>query len=299
MKIILSLSGILIILFIVSPPSPTAEAGTAGVECGVYHTAQTGETLYSIAWVYETTAEEIAFQNLGSISNINLVTPGTRLCINPGGSSNTPADPAAISPADLNTEAAGVAQGLISTGVPQNVAVSIEKGFSRLRSDHPECKIDGAMLAAVASNESHGWWDRVKDDGIMRPPLYGVSLDGSGKGGNRTPHINKLSQADKDRFGVTGRYIKAVGPTQFLPSTWINVEKEHGAQLDPQSMIDSTLATGLYLCNRAGIQNDPLASDDSAAKAFRGYNNSGSYVKSAMGHTAKFREAINHARSGS
>src|SRR5699024_7960438 len=73
------------------------------------------------------------------------------------------------------------------------------------------------ILAGVGSVESdHGATVTISPDGTTDPPFIGPRLDGSGVGGNLTPHYD----TDDGRWDGDTEYDRAVGVTQHLPANW-------------------------------------------------------------------------------
>jgi len=82
----------------------------------------------------------------------------------------------------------------------------------------PRCQgMRWPVLAGVAKVESdHAAGRTVSAGGDIRPKIYGVLLNGSGAGGNTTV----FPDTDNGRYDGTASAERAVGPFQFLPSTW-------------------------------------------------------------------------------
>jgi membrane-bound lytic murein transglycosylase B len=73
---------------------------------------------------------------------------------------------------------------------------------------------------------------------------------------------------------------RAVGPFQFIPSTWAKWRADGNGDrvADPQSIDDAAVAAGRYLC--AGGRN--LSDGASWWRAILSYNNSDAYVQSVF-----------------
>ncbi len=71
-------------------------------------------------------------------------------------------------------------------------------------------------------------------------------------------------------------YDRAVGPMQFIPSTWsvVGVDADNDGQRNPQDIDDAALASAVYLCSGA---NDLSTVSGQRASVYR-YNHSTSYV---------------------
>ena len=72
------------------------------------------------------------------------------------------------------------------------------------------------------------------------------------------------------------RFDRAVGPMQFIPSTWmvVGVDGDADGRRDPQDIDDASLATAVYLCSGS----DDLSSVAGQRRAVFRYNHSSEYV---------------------
>ena len=96
-----------------------------------------------------------------------------------------------------------------------------------------------------------------------------MALDGS-KG------IATIADTDAGQYDSDAKYDRAVGPMQFIPSTWsvVGVDADSDSQRNPQDIDDSALATAVYLCSG----DDDLAGEEGQRAAVYRYNHSQSYV---------------------
>lgn len=139
------------------------------------------------------------------------------------------------------------------------------------------CHVPAAMLGGVMWAESgfgtHGG-SQADDQGDVRPPIYGPALaPGSG-----------FAEIPNDSYGltlgVTGGWAMAVGPTQFLPSTWrvFGRDGNGDGRADPQNLYDAAAATAAYLCGHGYQENNP----DAVRRALLAYNPSDAYVTQVL-----------------
>jgi membrane-bound lytic murein transglycosylase B len=145
--------------------------------------------------------------------------------------------------------------------------------------EQPTCGIRWTALAGIGKTESHhGTFDdaTVDANGNETKPIYGVSLDGSN--GNAAIADTDGGALDGDPDGD-----RATGPMQFIPSTWVRVERDGDGDgtADPQNYYDAALTAAVYLCR----QGPGLDTDDGLRRAFRSYNNLDSYIETVLSRT--------------
>src|SRR5207244_8618938 len=102
-----------------------------------------------------------------------------------------------------------------------------------------------ALLAAIGRVESdHGRFGGATlfSDGTSSLPVIGIRLNGNGTA--------LILDTDHGRYDGDLVYDRAVGPMQFIPSTWaryqVDATGDHLA--DPFNIYDSALAAAEYLC---------------------------------------------------
>jgi len=157
----------------------------------------------------------------------------------------TPVTPLAALPAGLDLQAwAGRTTG--PTGVPARALIAYGTAERTQRAVTPDCGLSWATLAGVGRVESdHGRLGRadLDADGVARPSIVGVPLDGS-------PGLAEIPDTDAGRLDGDAEYDRAVGPMQFLPATW----SRYGADGDgdgvrnPDDLDDAATAAARYLC---------------------------------------------------
>ncbi|MFV2099729.1 lytic murein transglycosylase [Micromonospora sp. LOL_024] len=115
-----------------------------------------------------------------------------------------------------------------------------------LAETNASCTLSWTTLAAIGLVESrHGQANNAQlgADGRAVPEIIGLPLDGQG---------GRMRIADTDR-GEMDRdttYDRAVGPMQFIPTTWqeIGADADNDGRRDPHNIHDAALAAGMYLC---------------------------------------------------
>ncbi|TQN32651.1 cell wall-associated NlpC family hydrolase [Haloactinospora alba] len=138
-----------------------------------------------------------------------------------------------------------------------------------------------SILAGIGAVESdHGASVTISPDGTTDPPFVGPRLDGSGVGGNETPHHD----TDDGRWDGDTEYDRAVGVTQHLPASWSDygVDATGSGKADPHNVYDSAASTAVELCKSAGGEAVDFSDHDSLADALYRYNPAEWYVDDVM-----------------
>lgn len=188
--------------------------------------------------------------------------------------------PVAATPAADDLEA--VAR---TTGIPRR-ALSAYVGAARtVAADDPTCRIAWNTLAGIgASESSHGSFAgaTIGDDGVASPRIVGVPLDGTG--GNRA-----IDDTDGGRLDGDTRWDRAVGPLQFIPTTWAvwGADGDGDGRKDPHDIADAALAAARYLCDAGG----DLSGSEGWSRAVLTYNQSGAYARKVARTATEYAQA--------
>jgi len=139
----------------------------------------------------------------------------------------------------------------------------------------PQCGLSWWALAGITRVESkHGTFggSALLYNGDTSQRIVGVPLDGE----NNTALI-----ADSDGGALDGDpvYDRAVGPMQFIPSTWRRYASDGNRDgvADPNNIYDAAEAAARYLC-----ASGPMQTDDDMTRGFLSYNHSDSYAASVL-----------------
>lgn len=184
-------------------------------------------------------------------------------------------------------EGGGIAVGGRVADIPPRMLVAYQNAARRVGKHVPACRgMRWPILAGIAKVESnHAAGRNVAGDGDIRPKIYGVLLNGSGAGGNTTV----FPDTDGGRWDGTAIGERAVGPFQFLPSTWDGVGKDAGGDkaADPHNADDAALGAAVYLC---GNGHDLTKESQLRAAIFQ-YNRSHAYVANVLGWIDQYTAA--------
>jgi len=165
-----------------------------------------------------------------------------------------------------------------ASGIPQRMLIAYQAAASNTLRHLPQCQgLTWPILAGIAKVESnHAAGHLVSGRGDVTPHIRGPRLDGSGAGGNTTA----ITDTDGGRWDGDADYDRAVGPFQFLPSTWKSLGQDGNRDgiRSPHNVDDAALGAGVYLCGRG--RN--LADRDQLRAAVFSYNHSHAYVDTVL-----------------
>ena len=156
--------------------------------------------------------------------------------------------------------------------VPARAWAAYDRAAEVIDAADPTCHLSWALIAAIGKVESdHGRFGGrlMTVDGVVHPALYGPRLDG-------TSGVSRIADTDGGRVDADPAFDRAVGPMQFIPSTWtiVGVDADGDGRRDPQDIDDASLATAVYLCGG----KDDLSQLTGQRRATFRYNHSSAYV---------------------
>ncbi|MCP2162939.1 Membrane-bound lytic murein transglycosylase B [Williamsia serinedens] len=163
-----------------------------------------------------------------------------------------PAAPAGASPAAPVAATRQLAPALPSgpLGIPGIAMKAYKLAADRIGSENPGCKMPWYLLAGIGRIESdHAGNGNVDSSGTTLTPILGPVLDGSNAGDA------VITDTDKGAIDGDPVHDRAVGPMQFIPSTWAawGADANGDGKADPNNLFDAAYSAARYLC--AGVSD--------------------------------------------
>lgn len=184
---------------------------------------------------------------------------------------------------------ASMAEGAL--GIPSVSVAAYQNAERILAVENPTCNMQWTLMAGIGRVESGHAHDGKDADasGNLFEPVIGLPLNSS------LPGQATIMDTDGGALDGDSVYDRAVGPMQFIPSTWTQYAGDGNGDgvSDPQNLFDSALTTGKYLCD-GGLNMQDITQ---AAKAIHRYNNSSAYVANVLAWTAGYSTGIVPAAS--
>ncbi|MEQ0561946.1 lytic murein transglycosylase [Amycolatopsis sp. NEAU-NG30] len=169
-------------------------------------------------------------------------------------------------------------------GIPGSMLKAYKNAAAILAKEQPNCHLDWALIASIGRIESnHARGGYVNANGDTLEPILGPQLNGAGA-------FAAIPDTDGGKYDGDPVWDRAVGPTQFIPSTWRAYASDGNGDgvSNPNNIYDEALATARYLCS-GGLD---LSTDAGQRIAVRRYNNSQSYVDTVMAWAAAYRGGV-------
>jgi Transglycosylase SLT domain len=212
------------------------------------------------------------------------VVPG-QILTKPVAAAAVPKKPALVLPAGTKPGSSTPVV-LDGSGVPTRALEGYRTAATLVGAADPGCNIDWALLAAIGrveSNHARFAGNQLDSAGVAQPGIIGIPLDGT----NGTARIldSDGGTLDRDTF-----YDRAVGPMQFIPSTWraMGADADGDGVKNPQDMADAATASAIYLCSGPGDLRQP----GDLRSAILRYNYSDDYVQTVTSIAAAYRQGV-------
>ncbi|MFF1910264.1 lytic transglycosylase domain-containing protein [Streptomyces sp. NPDC058239] len=160
--------------------------------------------------------------------------------------------------------------GSAESGIPASILAAYKKAEQTVADSDAACRLPWQLLAAIGKVESgQARGGRVDANGTTFSPILGPVLDGRG--------FAMIKDTDNGAYDGDSTHDRAVGPMQFIPSTWATWGQDGNGdgRKDPNNIYDAALAAGRYLC--AGSRDLSMATD--LDRAVLSYNHSDAYLR--------------------
>lgn len=184
------------------------------------------------------------------------------------------------SPGALDVDPAWIRRTAAATGIPEPAV----RAYGRAALTAPaQCRLGWTTLAGIGWIESHHGTlggSELGSDAVPVPPIVGPALDGS-------PGVRAIpATAEGTALHGDTRWERAVGPLQFLPSTWAQWSRDGDGdgRADPRDLDDAAAAAAAYLCEGAR----DLSTGAGWSAAVWSYNASAAYVRDVHGSASTY-----------
>ncbi|WP_243407340.1 lytic transglycosylase domain-containing protein, partial [Frankia canadensis] len=195
----------------------------------------------------------------------------------PAGTPTPAASPASPSP---STGSPTVVLRAADRRIPDRMLTAYHRAQARLAAERPACHLRWELLAGIGRVESgHAHGRAVTADGTLTSRILGPVLDG--RDGRAL-----IRDTDDGRLDTDTQLDRAVGPMQFIPTTWAALGRDGSGdgRADPNNVDDAALTAATYLC--LGGRDLTVTADLHAA--IYSYNPSASYLRAVLAWTAGY-----------
>jgi membrane-bound lytic murein transglycosylase B len=165
------------------------------------------------------------------------------------------------------------------TGIGEVALSAYASAALRLADEQPACRLGWTTLAGIGGVESIHGTDggaHLLADGRTSQAIIGPALDGTdGMAAIR-------ASAETSRWHGDSEWDHAVGPMQFIPSTWERWQSDGNDDglSDPSNIADAAYAAGRYLC----AAGSDLTTARGWTQAVFSYNQSDTYVRTVLAY---------------
>ncbi|MFH8371301.1 lytic transglycosylase domain-containing protein [Streptomyces sp. NPDC018031] len=182
-----------------------------------------------------------------------------------------------------------IGTGPAERGIPATVLAAYRRAETTLRESNPGCNLPWQLLAAIGKVESgQARGGAVDARGTTHSPILGPQLNGNG--------FARITDTDGGAYDGDTTHDRAVGPMQFIPSTWAGWGRDGNGdgEKDPNNIYDAALAAGSYLC--AGGRD--LSDKGDLDRAILGYNHSREYLRTVLSWFEYYRTGTHEVPDG-
>ncbi|MFD4017294.1 lytic transglycosylase domain-containing protein [Streptomyces sindenensis] len=181
------------------------------------------------------------------------------------------------------------AAGGAEAGIPASVLAAYKQAERTVATTDPSCRLPWQLLAAIGKVESgQARGGRVDAQGTASPRILGPALNGQG--------FALIKDTDGGAYDGDAVHDRAVGPMQFIPSTWASWGQDANGdgRKDPNNIYDAALAAGRYLC--ANDRDLALAAD--LDQAVLSYNRSTEYLRTVRSWFSYYQRGTHEIPDG-
>ncbi|KRE54823.1 murein transglycosylase [Arthrobacter sp. Soil736] len=181
----------------------------------------------------------------------------------------------AVSTTDFTIDAGWLARTAAQTGIPARALQAYVAAAGAANVATPGCGIGWNTLAAIGWIESghgtHGGGE-LTPAGQASQPIIGPSLNGDG--------FASIPDTDAGVLDGDTAWDHAVGPMQFIPSTWRLAGRDGSGDgvADPLNIDDAALSAAFYLC----AADRDLTAARGWTDAVYSYNQSDAYITQVL-----------------
>ncbi|MEO7627346.1 MAG: hypothetical protein ABIS91_13875, partial [Nocardioides sp.] len=145
--------------------------------------------------------------------------------------------PTSLAPAAASGDTGEIIATASTSGIPSAALAAYQRAEAVINTADKSCEIPWQLIAAIGRVESdHGRFggNTLSDDGVALPGIYGIALNGK----NNTQNI---VDTDAGQYDSDTKFDRAVGPMQFIPSTWsvVGVDGDNDGKRNPQDIDDA------------------------------------------------------------
>jgi hypothetical protein len=178
-------------------------------------------------------------------------------------------------PPAIHVAATGTSQGATRVAVAE---VLLKAYRAAAAGAPPSCHLPASLLAAIGEVESGSLAGRTVN-AQHRTSILGPVLNGSNG-------FRAIPDTDNGRLDGNRTWDRAVGPLQFIPSTWrtFGVDGDGDGTKDPQDVEDATATAANYLCYGGRDLSNPA----SLRSAVFAYNASSAYQQLVLTYQKRF-----------
>jgi membrane-bound lytic murein transglycosylase B len=170
-----------------------------------------------------------------------------------------------------------------NSGIPAQVLDAYRRAANEQAGRTPGCHLPWTILAAIGSVESnHARGGLLTADGTTTSPILGPVLNGG--------QFAALSDTDAGVLDGDPVWDRAVGPMQFIPSTWSRwaTSTRPLATPDPNNIFDAATTAAAYLCANNRDLNDP----NQLNQAILSYNRSEDYLRAVLAWNTRYASGV-------